>query len=407
MIFSVCTAVSLVLLFGTVLLTNGGYLSEFFFVDIRDTGMDFFNSMAETVGGEPYSRYGTVYPPLANLFFYVLQQCVPSSISTQWAPTHRGIMAMRGTYRDLRTYQAPLVLFLLFLLVTVLALAALLEYMMKDRTRFPKAAAVSCCLCYGTLYAYERGNILIPAMLCTLFFVCFYRSEHPVLRELALISLAIAAGLKLYPALFGLLLLLDKQWKPALRTVCYGLAAFFLPFFAFGGLSDLRLFLEIFYSFNSETSQALMGYGLSSIVTTFYEEAARKFDIALPFQHQLTLLLFVLVTVVLLFALVKASSQWKRLLCLTLLLLFLQSSGGYTLAFFLIPFLAFLRERPTLEKQDLPWFVCFLILLLPYPLPHLYRYALVVAALAVLTLLVFFFCGRSEFFSRRKGKTEA
>ena len=41
---------------------------------------------------------------------------------------------------------------------------------------------------------------------------------------------ALAAGLKLYPAIFGLLLLFDKKYKEAIRLVVYGILAVVIPF---------------------------------------------------------------------------------------------------------------------------------------------------------------------------------
>ena len=42
-----------------------------------------------------------------------------------------------------------------------------------------------------------------------MFFIFFKDSEYPVIKELSYIALALSAGIKLYPAIFGLSLIID------------------------------------------------------------------------------------------------------------------------------------------------------------------------------------------------------
>lgn len=80
-------------------------------------------------------------------------------------------------------------------------------------------------------FAFERGNMTIYAMLFLWFSLANYKSEDPRIRELAMLSLAVSASFKLYPALFGFLWIREKRYKDTVRLVIYGLAAFFVPFF--------------------------------------------------------------------------------------------------------------------------------------------------------------------------------
>ena len=80
-------------------------------------------------------------------------------------------------------------------------------------------SSIAFCLSMPVIFTIERANFL----LMTLFFILFYifnnDSENKIRRELALISLAMASALKLTPAVLGILLLYNKQWKEAIRTV--------------------------------------------------------------------------------------------------------------------------------------------------------------------------------------------
>ena len=71
-------------------------------------------------------------------------------------------------------------------------------------------------------------------------FLLMRDSEKKVNREIALICLACAAGLKIYPALFGVLYIKEKRFKEAVRAIIYGVLIFFLPYIFFGGIDGLK-----------------------------------------------------------------------------------------------------------------------------------------------------------------------
>jgi len=60
-----------------------GELRSFFWYyhdNIDDTGMDFYNSMIYVRGRTPYTKFDTLYPPLANLFLLVALQNRPEKL---------------------------------------------------------------------------------------------------------------------------------------------------------------------------------------------------------------------------------------------------------------------------------------------------------------------------------------
>lgn len=79
-------------------------------------------------------------------------------------------------------------------------------------------------------FAFERGNLVLYAMVLLMLGLALRDSPNKVLRELALVFVAISAGFKLYPALFGFLWIAEKRYKEAARLMLYGLLAFFVPF---------------------------------------------------------------------------------------------------------------------------------------------------------------------------------
>lgn len=79
-------------------------------------------------------------------------------------------------------------------------------------------------------FAFERGNLVLYAMVFLMLGLALRDSPDKALREASLIFVAIAAGFKLYPAIFGFLWIAEKRYKEAARLVLYGVLAFFLPF---------------------------------------------------------------------------------------------------------------------------------------------------------------------------------
>lgn len=96
-------------------LSHGELISCYFWQDSRDTGMDFFHSIEYVRGNHPYDYFGTLYPPLANLAFAVLYHLIPSNQTTFWSWSYNSSIAIRGKAFDLRTFQAPMILYVFFL----------------------------------------------------------------------------------------------------------------------------------------------------------------------------------------------------------------------------------------------------------------------------------------------------
>lgn len=102
---------------------------------------------------------------------------------------------------DPRMQQAALIPFFIFVMLMVVIIIALISSMFKDE---PIAFWIGASVIgtYSILFAVERGNIIILAFVFLMYFVAFFESENKVLKEMALLSLAVSAGLKLYPAEF-------------------------------------------------------------------------------------------------------------------------------------------------------------------------------------------------------------
>lgn len=207
--------------FRGMLFHNGVYTDWF---------MDFFNSIRDSAASNVYSERNSIYPPLAVAFFRFLGRMLPYA---------EVALDPRDNY-DMQKSQSCIMIYLFYTLVVVIATYRLVykkafekkyesSYDKKTR-RIAEIFSFLTIFSYPLMYCMERGNVVSLAVAFTAFFVFFRDSESKAVREISYICLALAAGLKLYPAIFGLLLLFDKKYKESIRLVVYGILAVVIPF---------------------------------------------------------------------------------------------------------------------------------------------------------------------------------
>lgn len=377
-IVTVLTFVCLLSLFGACVRTEGHYLRYFFWKDDADTGMDFYNSLAETAGGDPYGTYHTVYPPFANGLFYVMQTMIPSEIKDNWPRCHDGIVAMRRTADDLRTVQSADVLFLLCTVICVFMTIAVIICKFRHNVSAGIALSFTALTSYGSLTALERGNIIAFAMPLTMIFIFGYDSPRKSLRFLSCVSLVFAAAIKLYPAVFFLLMLDGRKRRDSLLlySICsveLGVLLSLIPLFFFGGLKDLELFLKILTGFNT-------GCGNDAIYYRYGMRGIAEHISMSPRLHSLSLIsdpvalyrfMLTASTAVLLYAAFKhmriEDDPAMASFDLTILIILVQTqSSDYTLCFFIPVLTLMVRDDRPLTVHTMPYFVMLLIFTLPY-----------------------------------------
>ena len=339
-----------------VLCTPENRLGQLFFFDYRDTGMDFFHSIEYVRGGAPYRQYHTLYPPLANLLFFILFRFVPFWQHRNWANTFETGVEMRGGALDLRTWQPTMMLYVLFILFSTFLLVLLMQRALAGKKGGRVwLAALLVLMGNAWLYALERGNIIVLALCCTLFFLLNYDADKPLLRELALISLAVAAGLKLYPALFGLLLIYEKRYAQAGRCVAYGVALLVLPALCFEeGLAGLGLFWQALRGF-AGYSVNIYGFSVTSFINSLAVLLHGSADrVAYPglLGGVATILAYLLTATLLAFGFF-VNKKWQRTLMCCAAMLAFKDQGMYAAVFFLAPLVMLLREEEHLDRENL------------------------------------------------------
>lgn len=350
-VFAVCTFISFIL----VVATRGTSLSYTLFRPNetlnQDFFMDFFNSIRDASRMDVYER-GIIYPPLANLLFLFFSKFI----------SHELTETTFYTRYEMQTNQRAIMVYLIFAFLCVVIFALITKvYLKKNQVSNGLAEVLSFIflMFYPTYYCIERGNIILLAMIATAFFVFFHDSKNKNVQDAAMLSLAFAAAIKIYPAIFGLLYLVEKKYYSALKTIGYGIFLFFVPFLFYNHGQSFILFVQNLIQFNSENKSFYQADSVS-ILNFFYYLSDKYVVIGQIF--------FVLIELLSIVALFYVPKKWQRYALLSIMLLNIQSiSSSYSMVFMIIPLFAFLADKGEKDKIDIIYLIFFCLLLVPLP----------------------------------------
>lgn len=335
--FYLLAIIGLISTFLFILITRGQLFLGTIVFDNGDTFMDYFNSVRDVISRTPY-EYHVIYPPLANLFYLLFVHL--SSISSMC------LVPDVITSYEMRMYQDYMLPFMLYFMLTVLGVFLCTKALKNGSERERLIFAFLMLFSTPMLYAFERANIIIVAFIFTMIFFLWKDSSNKVLREFALISLAVAAGLKIYPAVFGFLILREKRYKETLRLLIYGVFFMFAPFLFFGGFDHIPMWIHNIFGTSSQVSENYYSYKLN-----FSNTFGWLTDGAFPARAGMvfTLLTFVLGIV----GCFLLREEWKRVLIATLLLIGVPPiSYIYAAIFMVVPLIYFLNNTPVVNKVN-------------------------------------------------------
>lgn len=347
-----------------------------------DMYMDFFNSIRD--GGSPnvYSARNNIYPPLCVLIFRIFSKLIdPNLVSTRFSQRTM-----------LQADQLCMIIYILFALVCIMSLVRLIESYANIKTdgKLQTHAAIisyAMIISYPVMFCLERGNILILSVIFAMFFIFFKDSENKAVRELSYISLALSAGIKLYPAIFGLSLIIEKKYKDAARLMVYGIIAVVFPIVFFldefrtnpasvsiGVFPLLRIGTSVVA--DSETTSALskliknlLNFAINKKSSLNFSSVSIQNFIFMAQGSATTAKIFCGITeVIALFCAFTAKREWQKVFLLCYLMLNIPSaSNSYALSFLLIPFIIFLFNTEKYRQKDWVYLAGFMLILTPLP----------------------------------------
>ncbi|MBE6578127.1 MAG: DUF2029 domain-containing protein [Ruminococcaceae bacterium] len=341
--------------FAMILITGGDASGDLLFQNRIDSFMDYFHPMMTFERFSLKGMYETAnifYPPLAMLFYFVMYSIIPN-----------GFIPENDFFA--REHQSAVFPFLLLCVIVVAGIICVLSAIRNGTELEKKLFAFALALSAPMVFLLERGNIILPALLFTLLFLHWKDSESKVKRELALISLAIAAGLKIYPAVFGLILLIEKRKRDALRCAIYGILAFVLPFLVFGIVNPLDMIRGLVRTSISSFDE---GFGYKVNFSNTFAFLCSIFHIPCP---RTVLNILALILGILTFgALFLLKENWKRFCVITIFVAAMPPmSYMYVMVFMLIPAVLFVNESDKQPRSPLQYVYAVLLSMCFIPLP--------------------------------------
>ncbi len=340
--------------------TRGEVFKSLLFGCNTDTFADFIKPMFHW-GGNPYlNGTGCNYPAMNVLLLAVFRRFIP-----------QGIFDSISEGVELRSYQEFWLLFFLYNIFVFILISISISKLMKNDKKSFHALMFAMLISFPVLFAFDRGNIINLSFAFTIFFIAFRSDERNYLRELALISLAVAFSLKIYPAAFGLLLIKDKEWKATIRACVYGLILFLTPFLLYGKES-IMVFIKnlVAFSENSIDNGYAYNFSFAGISKMFGKVIGHELN------HAVIIMIIIIIVALCIVAFFNTHREWKRLLVLgSIMVIIPNPSSTYTLIF-LIPALVCLADSLSEKEEafceyglDIPIGLMFALMFIPIGLP--------------------------------------
>lgn len=353
--FSIAVLACVALYWLICLMTQSGNINAYFIFDHHDTGMDYFNMLANLSHVDPWCANSN-YPAMCFLILRLFFRMIPLDV---YADGVDGFALRENMIAQLG--------YILLTLFCLFVMWELLQHLAKGTKGEKILFAASLIFSGPMFFLLERGNLLLLSLASLLGYFALYDSPKRSRRYIGYVCLAFSASIKIYPAIFGLLVPMKKRWKETGHLIIIGIAVFLLPFFCFNGFDSLRAMFRGFIS----AANTILGFG------TGYNYSFRKLLTllaAMMGHYNETWPVWVLIVplTIGLWIIIVGDQEWKKLFGMTLLCIWLPDfSYTYTLVFFFLPLVSFFcREREVCQFDTL-YTVLFVLLMIPYMVPML------------------------------------
>lgn len=312
--------------------------------------MDWFSEFMRFNTGNIYVGNDIAnYPAFCFLILRVFYTFVPK-------PNER----LEDVY-SIRTMQQTMVPLAVFMVFMIFALYHIIRYEMHNNTKWEREGiAFSILVSAPFLFVFERGNQIIIALLCTMLYVMLYDSDKRMLRIISYVCLSIAAAIKIYPAIFGILTIEKKRYKESILLIFMGGITFLFPFIFFNGFEGVIAFINsIFNSFETYSDYGF-GYDFS-----IYNLERLIISLLFGYQTSASDISIIITIIALIVAFVVAQETWQRFAVLTLAFIFLPKfSYIYTVCFLIIPLIYMFKVK--CRKIHFLYLAEFLLIYFPW-----------------------------------------
>jgi len=348
-IFCIIMILNYSIYWSEIFFSRGKRLVYYFVHDTHNTFMDFIGPLLKNADSTYTAPTRSNYPVLANLFSLFIKHFIPINIS-------------KNQYL-MQASMYTLIIIIIFLLSFVLVFNYLTLHLLLNQQKNLEedyCASILILLSGPFLFTYERGNMILLALILSLLFTYLYQSKRKLLMHISYIALAVAAAIKIYPALFGLIIIQRKSIKKILLAIFYGFIIFFIPFWIFyDGWSTIHQFINNIFYRNGNIISWGLGYKFSfqNMIKIMYELLLHKYCA----HVNQTFMLIPLLICLMMFLLSK--ELWKKTFSICLFITWIPSdSFTYVLCFFSIPLILFLSEETKITGLNYFYLVSFCII---------------------------------------------
>jgi len=248
-------------------------------------------------------------------------------------------------------------------------------------------------LTYPFLFVVDRANIEVFVFIFLYMFIHFYRTQKILL---SIVFLSCAISMKLFPAVFVILLLSDRKYKEAVYTCFLVILISMLGYFSYDGniVENIRAHMatlnwySMVYSIGNEG--LYFGNSLWGPVKLMIIGSGIKCTPALATKvYSISvMILFAIISVYIIF---KEKIFWKKIALLVFSMnLFPFVSGDYKLIHIFLPLFLFINDE---NKNRFDWLyaVLFGLLLVPKAYVHYPLNPEITSSLIISPLLMVFF----------------
>ena len=327
-----------------------------FFQRCEDFMADSSNVLGYSANRDPYHNlvYGLeekAYPPLTYVIMYVMSRVVNAN----------SFVDSENSYYYISDNLQYFALIFIFAILIVIVMYTLILVTKQGKMSVKIMTAVALCCSAPMLYSIERGNTIILTVILCMVFLFYYNSENKVLREFALIALAIATAFKITPALLGIMLLYNKQFKEAARTVIYGIIMVFVPFvFLHGGFSNILLMFQNI-KLNLKAYSSIEGCTLAASLNRFGQTFFNDFILS----DQIIIVMRIVtmfISLLLLIAVPFFKTNWEKVAAVVLVLFILPSHSGTYCILYMIPVIVMFLNEEKRRKIDFLYLFCMIMI---------------------------------------------
>ncbi len=302
-----------------------GACINFVLTDASFYFMDFFNHVfyVQTPQNVYHVNYNACFPPLAYMFYWLVAQMLPENT------------VIVDDSSSLSSY--AILLFIVYNIILGILFYDSVRKFLESKGE-NNSLLLTLLLSISSVFVFTvvwNGNAALVAGILLLRALELRERNDRWSQELALLFIALAAGIKIYPAIFGILYLKEKRYKEAGRLILYGLIFFFIPFIFFGGIDG---FIQMLL--NQKELHSLLYYGWRNIQATWNKLDSQFLHLNLPIIGKILTWLYAVIAMIGMWIL---QDTWKRLFMLCSLMVIVPYwSGSYTVIYLVIPLLYFL-----------------------------------------------------------------